>query len=458
MTDIIKQIKPDHTGADFELHRDAVLLDIVGNTICADLLDYGRRDPYFSGLRCAFDDRVMRYLAPITVEGKLSPTGLPCIRLGVEFYTNKVRLDVISEASKILKTRYSISENVLFHPTKCAAGAMLGSSIQLLGLSKFPEWLQMLTDAQLIDTLRRTAVSLEKLSDQVGSSEDMPSSSKEIAKRLWSPDDQTKELLFQCIDGIFCGSHSESADALATRARAVRRILANLVARRYPFLVYRLSGGVTHGIEQDAASIAKMYSEPSNRFALERDIEDKSALPLGSVFVHCPKRETSMKLTRTIVFGKELNKANYLRNLTEVCGESMSLSPYEAEIRDIENMYKSIWRFHVFLERAYQYKALLVNQVIEEAIGFPNDTLLQDELLEDLDEANPYRLLATAYQTQVATVRRPAVIEELDSCSSQRRLGCDEEEAHELVKMAIRRVEEVHLDETRDSYEERLDL
>ena len=40
-------------------HRDAYMLDVVGNTVCADLLDYGKRDSHFSGLRLDYDSDLM---------------------------------------------------------------------------------------------------------------------------------------------------------------------------------------------------------------------------------------------------------------------------------------------------------------------------------------------------------------------------------------------------------------
>jgi HD superfamily phosphohydrolase len=38
-------------------HRDAFLLDIIGNTICADLLDYAKRDSHYTGLKLDYDEK-----------------------------------------------------------------------------------------------------------------------------------------------------------------------------------------------------------------------------------------------------------------------------------------------------------------------------------------------------------------------------------------------------------------
>jgi HD superfamily phosphohydrolase len=124
-----KAIEPTVPMLDFVFHRDLFMIDLVGNTICADLLDYARRDPENAGLRVQFDDRFLRYLCLVTVEGSLSPTEAPAIRTAIQVFTDKMRHGVLSEISGILKARYLINERVVLHPTKCAAGAMLGTAI-----------------------------------------------------------------------------------------------------------------------------------------------------------------------------------------------------------------------------------------------------------------------------------------------------------------------------------------
>src|SRR5260370_25298197 len=85
----------------FVLHRDMFMLDLVGNTICADLLDYARRDADNAGLRIQFDDRFLRYLCVTSVRGELSPDQKPCIRTAIQIFTDKMRYDVLSEMSGI---------------------------------------------------------------------------------------------------------------------------------------------------------------------------------------------------------------------------------------------------------------------------------------------------------------------------------------------------------------------
>jgi HD superfamily phosphohydrolase len=99
-----------------------VLADIIGNTICADLLDYIRRDHLMTGIRAVYDDRIFQYFAVAghSYGGKSYP------RLIIRLVKNgRVRHDCLADLLDILKLRYNLSDKVLFHPKKCAADAML---------------------------------------------------------------------------------------------------------------------------------------------------------------------------------------------------------------------------------------------------------------------------------------------------------------------------------------------
>jgi len=95
------------------------IADIVGNTVCADLLDYLRRDIYYTGIRDAYDERFLTYLF---IENKGEYKGRLAIAL---WKKGRMRRDVLSELLKLLRLRYSMAERVYFHRTKIAASAML---------------------------------------------------------------------------------------------------------------------------------------------------------------------------------------------------------------------------------------------------------------------------------------------------------------------------------------------
>jgi HD superfamily phosphohydrolase len=101
--------------------------DMVGNTICADLLDYLQRDHRFTGLPMSLGARFMSafYVTPsneVLYPGRMA---LLLHRQGRE------RKDVKTELLKHLRYRYELQERVLVHHAKLAADAMVGKMLEL---------------------------------------------------------------------------------------------------------------------------------------------------------------------------------------------------------------------------------------------------------------------------------------------------------------------------------------
>lgn len=94
--------------------------DLIAGTIDADLLDYLRRDSYFTGLAQAYDDRVFQYFT--VADGHLA---LRMAKHGMD------RPDARSEVIQLLRMRYFLTERVYYHHTKVAAGAMISKAVEL---------------------------------------------------------------------------------------------------------------------------------------------------------------------------------------------------------------------------------------------------------------------------------------------------------------------------------------
>jgi HD superfamily phosphohydrolase len=120
------------------------LREVVSGTICADLLDYLKRDNYFCGLRYEFDERLFDYFR--IVDGHLA---LDLYRAGL------LRRDALTEITNLLRIRYVLSERVYYHHAKMAAGVMVSKAVE----SAFAEGLVeedlcALTDGGLLHSLR----------------------------------------------------------------------------------------------------------------------------------------------------------------------------------------------------------------------------------------------------------------------------------------------------------------
>jgi HD superfamily phosphohydrolase len=101
--------------------------DMVGNTICADLLDYLQRDHVFSGLPISLGRRYLSsfYITPETKAGIYKK------RMALLIHRHgRERKDIVTEILKHLRYRYELQERVLVHHTKLAADAMVGKMIE----------------------------------------------------------------------------------------------------------------------------------------------------------------------------------------------------------------------------------------------------------------------------------------------------------------------------------------
>lgn len=95
------------------------LRQIVSGTVCADLLDYLKRDNYYCGLSQEYDERVFHYF---TISGGQ-------LRLALHRH-GLFRRDALSEITNLLRIRYVLSERVYYHHAKIACGVMISKAVE----------------------------------------------------------------------------------------------------------------------------------------------------------------------------------------------------------------------------------------------------------------------------------------------------------------------------------------
>ena len=112
---------------DADAFRYPFVADIVGNTICADLIDYLERDHAHTGLPVALGHRFTNdfYVSPSDEVHFPARMVIQITRDGHE------RPDVVTELLKFLRYRYELSERVLVHHAKLAVDAMIGKLLEL---------------------------------------------------------------------------------------------------------------------------------------------------------------------------------------------------------------------------------------------------------------------------------------------------------------------------------------
>ncbi len=95
--------------------------EVLSDTICGDILDYLKRDAYYTGLNLMYDERVINYFKVDRASGHLF---VDVAKRGL------IREDILSELLRVLDARYFFSERVYYHHAKVAAGAMLSLAVE----------------------------------------------------------------------------------------------------------------------------------------------------------------------------------------------------------------------------------------------------------------------------------------------------------------------------------------
>jgi HD superfamily phosphohydrolase len=127
--------------------------DIVKNTICADLLDYVKRDNYFTGLKETFGRRFMNYFVVTPIEHQTGKGR--SWRLAIRLEKKGIlRRDVLSEVIQLLRSRYSLGEKVYYHHTKQVTSAMVSKAVYLSGYYQNLQRLCQLGDEDLLTILQ----------------------------------------------------------------------------------------------------------------------------------------------------------------------------------------------------------------------------------------------------------------------------------------------------------------
>lgn len=118
---------------------------IVSSTIDADLLDYLKRDNYFTGLSQNYDERIFQSF--MIRDGEL---GLNMAKKGID------RQDAITEVMNLLRLRYFLTERVYYHHTKVIAGAMISKALESTLSQGFDEKLLLYQgDQTFLDFLKK---------------------------------------------------------------------------------------------------------------------------------------------------------------------------------------------------------------------------------------------------------------------------------------------------------------
>lgn len=232
----------------------AFVADIVGNTVCAGLLDYVQRDCLTCGLPAAVGERFLDYLS-ITGDDESRP--IDRRRLVLNLGKKRMpRPDVESEVVKLLGYRYELAERVYFHHAKNSASVMIGRAVQESA------W------ATGEDSPRALDRNFYWLSDDL------------MLNALAEPD----------IEAALSIQHDPAVVADRRLASELARMV--LVRDLYKIAFLGVSDDIPFGIQR----IHEDYGQwPERRRQLEDRFADQAGVRRGRVLLHVPRQRMMMK-------------------------------------------------------------------------------------------------------------------------------------------------------------------
>lgn len=325
-----------------------VCQDVVGNTICADFLDYLFRDWHHLGKPHFEDKRLYQYMEVRRPTGKAGHDDARfIINVGPG---NRIRHDAITSILELLEARYKLAETVLFHRTKLALTALLDRCLleisRLYSAASMPgnfrtdleSALVWASDDELMATLGRmlngsTEANHKALAAALASERD------ELDSETTGPQPQ-----LIAPDATFAGPIAENQN--------LARTLADRLKHRHVYaLAYKLRMSdfpPPHTPENhEIQRIADLYQDPENRLKYLSLTEALCLLPAGSLLMYCPssvKMNAKVAKANLLVEGDVKSFVDYEN---EHVGTGLTCGALGAQV----NRFYQLWSAQVFVER-----------------------------------------------------------------------------------------------------------
>jgi HD superfamily phosphohydrolase len=252
--------EPVPTSSEFRMQP---CRDIVGNTICADLLDYLHRDWHHLGKPREVDRRLLEYF-----ELREDADSAGDVHLVIDLRERaNVRLDAVTAVFELLESRYQLGEVALYHRTKLTASAMLERLVaEVADAADDEKWL-----------------------------------SRHLDRLLECSDEELVQWLVVEGERLAAKAKGERAGRLRQalvlgRSLRYRELHKQVVA----FNAFELAGGVPF-VREALGGANGARRRLSDCRSLERDFH----LPAGSVVLYCPARAPHAKIAEVQVLVHE---------------------------------------------------------------------------------------------------------------------------------------------------------
>jgi len=289
--------------------------DLVGNTVCADLLAYITTDAEWTGIEKR--PGYYRIYDYFKLEGN---------RLCIQLTKGGLRTDIVSAILDLLDMRYALTERVIFHHAKCIASSMLARAVRLSGFKPDDDLFKMGDEVFLnsVETLAK-----EKNTQEVKGASMLINHlrSRRLYKRIFKIENEARKQW---------DKRSKENDKFCTNWRN-GQMVENLL----------------------------------------RKIEERHELPLGSLVLWCPSAKSGMKLVRAMVIWEHADgwsKPVELRS-EEVCNQFAGVWN---RVHTVENQYQDLWTFWIGIHPDHTEKARAVVSSLENELGIECDRVFLD--------------------------------------------------------------------------------
>jgi uncharacterized protein len=336
--------------------RINICRDIVGNTICADLLDYLHRDWYHIGKQRYFDERIFHYMeirtpignAGLGVNTDSPPTDRDTFVISIGNWP-RLRSDGVSAIMELLESRYQLAEAVLFHRTKMAATSMLERTLSL-------------------------AFAPEEGGDHPFDLEG------------WLLENSEELLMPSILSGAAAFSHAQLSPAREKRWQRSRKLASKILRRDLHELLLMVAYDEVKG--RDADFIQKTYADGKdaalNRAKALHRLEEDFGLESGTVTMYCPESRMNSKIAQVQIFVE--NSVSPFDSYEKNHGNPLSAGHLTAQL----NRFKSLWRIVFFIDPAVRrtksekFISLLVKAIRAQVLLLHNREDTIDNVVADI--------------------------------------------------------------------------
>ncbi len=344
--------KEDPRGAAEPATRYPFVADIVGNTICADLLDYLPRDHYYTGLPAKLGDRFVSGFYVTRSDHPYYPRrmAMRITRAGRD------RDDAVSELFKYLRYRYELSERALVHHAKVAADAMVGKALEM--------WSDATWIAEALkihpDLVKASVADIDETRRAITGS--APSTVADIDRA--TRDRLEAELLRHGDDGLL-----EHLLYSAEKESSTDKRLAGVVSLTTGLLYRKLfkRSGLCRSARPNAARIYKTHGSPAARRRLEREAAKYAGLDHSwQVLVWIPDPDMRLKAAEVLV-----DDARTVCPLVDLDNVGSNRG------REIYESHKALWAVSVFVHPSVspERRSVLLGRLSERIGGIKWDNL-----------------------------------------------------------------------------------